>query len=240
MTRPFEDPRKTEMRSRCEVAIDAAGHDQVQAPLAIPLPLGSALRGSIKGDLQSVDGDGIRYCYYLRPGGTGALPQWLANFATVAQEIENCCFCVVVEEDDAQMVSSCRRAGAGLLLLTQESSFEWLVHPSEWSPDADRAAFLEQVRVVRRRLEAKLELNVTAIQENFSNVQQLTQGLSADRRDEYVRDLEVSHVMWREWSDSMSARLDQAAARQDDAELKAIERQIMSGPLNDDIEPEDS
>jgi len=235
MNRPFEDPRKTEMRGRCEVAIDVAGHDLAEI-ISIRPPEAAAIHGSIKGDLQSVDGDGLRYCYYLRPGKPGALPQWIASIASAAQEVSGCEVYVVVEEISPEMIESSRSAGAGLLLLTEDDAFDWLVDPSDWSPDAERAIFIAEVKEVRRLLEARLSLNMNAIQDNFSKVQQLTQGFSPQKRDEYVSDLEQARVMWSSWSDDLSARLDAVAASRNKGELELIKSAIEAGPLPDDIE----
>lgn len=239
MSRAFEDPAKTEMRARTEIAIDAAGFEPVENLKAVPLPEGSAIRGGIKGDLQSLDSEGLRHCYYLRPSGNGVVPQWIASLATAAQELEDCVVYVVVDEPSVEMTASCKAAGAGLVLLTEDSTFEWLVDPSDWTPNIDREAFLAGVREVRRVLESKLDINVSAIDANYARTQQLTMGFTSEKRDGYIADLEAARVMWIEWGDEMSAALDRVAAQEDPAELAVVATRIESGPILEEDDTED-
>lgn len=83
------------MRGRCEIAIDAAGHELAASFTTYPLL--DNLQGVIKGDLQSIDGKDIRHIYYLRPFGNKAVPQWLANTAAAARERDDIRVLLVVE-----------------------------------------------------------------------------------------------------------------------------------------------
>ncbi len=240
MTHPFEDPRKTEMRGRCEVAIDHASHESVDDVVSIGLPVESGLNGAIRGDLQSLDGEGVRYAYYLRPESNRPLPQWLGNLARATHQMDGVRLYVVVSDVSAVMERSCRAAGAGLLRLTAENIFEHIVDPSEFDPSKLRAEFRNRVSDLRRRLETKLDLNLRSIEQRFARVDELTQGMSSEIRDKYIAECEEADYRWRGWGEDMSTRLDEALEAQDDDELKAIERELVRGAAEDEDEDVDS
>ena len=92
-----------EMCDRCEIAIDQAGHELVDEPVPVDIPGDIGILGGIKGDLQSIDDDGYRYCYYVRTSKDAALPGWLANLAPAAHQISNTKVYLVAPETSSSL-----------------------------------------------------------------------------------------------------------------------------------------
>lgn len=236
MADPFEEPVKTEMRARSEIAVDQAGFELV-ANVRIALPADSGLRGTIKGDLQSLDAEGNRFCYYLRPHPADALPKWLANLATAAHSVPGIKLYVVAQDPSPAFERACRVAGAGLLLLTADNDFEHVLDFDTTLPEVIDKAFAERLNELRRRLEVKVHLRRDELEARFRNVAELTRGMSTQVADEYSEGIERQFTAWSEWGDGMARRLDQALAQRRPEMLDELERDIENGPvLDDDVE----
>jgi len=227
VSEPFEDPRKTELRERCKIAIDAAGHGLVAQPLTFRA--GEGLQGGIKGDVQSLDGDEERYSYYLRLDPGRAVPQWLVNLARVARAGQDVTLFLVTGARHAVLERSCRSGQVGLLLLTEENTFEMLVDPTEADADVVAAEIATKARDARRRMETKLRLNTGSIEDNYARVNDLTVGMTSTVRDRYIEGVEASASAWDEWGQRVSAMLDEAAANGDEALLGSAEQLIEEG-----------
>ncbi|MCZ7589943.1 MAG: hypothetical protein M5U27_14015 [Gaiella sp.] len=234
MADPFEEPAKTEMRASCEIAIDQAGHERVEKPLTVDLPTGSSLRGRLKGDLQSLDGEGSRYCYYLRPRAGDALPEWLANLAMAAHELADIKVYVVVNEATPLFERSCKAAGAGLLLINDDNEFERVLDFDTTLPEMLEADLKSKIDGARRALEAKLDLNRNDLRGRFERVGELTRGMDPAVADKYQENVERQYKIWTEWGDRTSARLDAALAARDLHDLEVIAQVIDEGPVLDE------
>jgi hypothetical protein len=138
---------------------------------------------------------------------------------------------VVVEEDSAILEQTCRAAGAGLLRIQEDNTFDLLVDPTEYDAAHRDAEFSAKVSELRRRLESKLNLQLTAVQENFARVNEMTSGMLPEKRDGYIRSVEETDSLWRGWGDEVSQRLDEVDASRDGNELKVIERMIVEGAV---------
>ena len=226
MPEPFEDPRKTDMRGRCEVAIDAAGYELVAAPVARQVP---GLNGAIRGDLQSLDGEDVRCAYYLRPEGDKPVPQWIVTLAEAARDLGDLRLFVVVTRVSEVLEKSCRAAGVGLLHLTQEDTFDLVVDPDEIDPAALQEQLRARVEDARRRLELKLNLNKSALEENYSRVNDLTTGMPQKTRDDYIEKVEEAINRWEGWSQRISEMLDEARSTSNEQLLEAAENLIEEG-----------
>lgn len=237
---PFEEPAKIEMRTGCEVAIDQAGFELIDPPDAIEVPeelaAKLALQGRLKGDLQSADGDGSRTCYYLRPRAEDALPEWLAKLATAAHSISGVNLYVVVLEASPTFEKSCKIAGAGLLVLTDDREFNVILDFDSTLPEALDSELKEAITATRRDLEAKRDLKLKELQGRFETVGELTQGMAPDVADPYIAGVERLYKIWVEWSDGLSAQLDAVLAERDLGALELIKEEIERGPtLDDDV-----
>jgi hypothetical protein len=227
VTSPFEEPRKADMRARAVVAIDAAGYELVSTPKAFPIPAG--LRGAIKGDLQSLNGEQVRQAYYLRPEGGKPIPQWLVNLAAAARNIEDLRLFVVVTEVSSVLEKSCRASGVGLLRLTDDDTFELVVDPSESDPVAIASALEVEIKTLRRRMETKLNLNKGTLEQNYSKVNELTAGMPPNTRDQYIETVEQAASRWDEWGIRISELLDEAASTGNLALVQAAQKLIEEG-----------
>lgn len=219
MGEPFEDPRKSELRSRCEVAIDAAGYELV-SNLASFRFLGD-LQGAIKGDLQSIDGESIRYVYYLRPSGKKALPQWLISAAQSAREYPEIRLFVVAGDIGDALEKSCKTQGMGLLKITEDNAFEVVVNPLELEEKERAAEFAERVTAARREMERKLTLKTRALTDDYGTVATLTEGMPGKTRDQYIEDVEHVVARWEDWGRDVSEKLDAASAFGSEPSLEA-------------------
>jgi hypothetical protein len=234
MTAPFEDPAKTEMRARCEIAIDQSGYDLVDTPSAVELPVNVVLSGRLKGDLQSLDGDGARYCYYLRPGAGDTLPKWLANLAGAAHQLAAVKLYVVVDHASPGFEKACKAAGAGLVVINEANEFVHILDFASTLPEAIDKAFEDRVNELRRKLEAKFDLNQTTLKARFEQIGDLTRGMDDELADKYSDSVERQYGIWTAWSEAMSSRLDSAYAAREVGALDDIESEIATGPLLDD------
>lgn len=224
MAVPFEDPRKTDMRGRCEVAIDLAGHELAPALNTFPLPNG--LTGVIKGDLQSLDGQDIRHVYYLRPIGNKPVPQWLVTMATAARQRDDIELFLVVEEVGAALEKSCESRGVGLLRLTEEDAFEIVVNPGDFEPEVVEQAVAVRIKEARRRMEQKLDLKKGSLESDYSRVDEITSGMPRKTRDEYIESVEQAITRWEDWGISISQTLDEAASESNMALVEEAEKMI--------------
>lgn len=227
MSETFEDPRKTDMRARAEIAVDDAGHELVQSPVSFPL--GGGLRGAIRGDLQSLDGHQVRHAYYLRPEAKRPVPQWLINVAKDARTRENLVVHAVVVEVTDQIVKSCRAGRVGLLLLREENTFEQIVDPSAEDSEEIAAQLRDRIKTARRRMENKLNLNRSDIEERFSKVNELTRGMDHEVRDRYIESVERAGTSLDEWGTRVSTMLDEAAGNGDETLIESAEALIEAG-----------
>lgn len=234
MARPFEDPVKTELRGRCKIAIDMAGHELVDEPEPLLLPESAGVKGRIRGDLQSLDGEQTRHVYYLRTNPEQPLPTWLAAFARVARDLEDCRFFIVTDQSSPILEKSCRASGAGLLVLTVDNTFELAVGLDEYEPDKKRELVADKARDLRRQLDDKFGLNHKNLTDNHSKATQLTAGLSQEDRDKYISGIEEALSVWARWNEAVSAKLDEAVALADEALLAAAEKLIRAGAVLED------
>jgi hypothetical protein len=227
---PFEDPRKQDLEGRVRIALDAAGYSVADDIVAIELPLEAGLRGKLRGDIQTI-GERSRSAFFVRPDSTKAVPQWIANLARAAHDVDDTRVYIVVEEVTGLIEQSCKACGAGLLVLksTDEYELEMVVRPEDYEPADEDASFRAEIRSLRRRLESKLKLNLEAATSDFLKVRELTVEVAAEIREEYLSAVEDSDARWREWGDRISARLDEALSTKDRAELEAIGRLIERG-----------
>ena len=238
MNEPFEEPRKTEMRDKSMIAIDAAGYEQVAALVAYKLS--ADLTGAIKGDLQSLDGEQIRQAYYLRPDGTKPLPQWLANIARAALELDDLKVFVVVTEVSSVLEKSCRACGMGLLRLTEEATFELVLKPGEMDAEVVAAVVMERIRESRRRMENKLNLKKRTLESNYARVDELTTGMDPKVRDQYIEKFEQAAGRWDNWGARISEMLDEAASTGSEGLIEAAEQLIEEGAEEDAAEEHDA
>jgi hypothetical protein len=215
------------MRARAAIAIDAAGYELVSTPKSYRLPEG--LQGAVKGDLQSLNGEQVCQAYYLRPEGAKPIPQWLVNLAKAARDIDDLRLFVVVTEVSSVLEKSCRASGVGLLRLTEDDTFELVVDPSEEDPVAIAASIESEIRDLRRRMETKLTLNKGTLEQNYGKVNELTVGMPAKTRDQYIETVEQAAGRWDVWGARISELLDEAASAGDTNLIQAARRLIEEG-----------
>jgi len=230
---PFEEPSKTELRARCEIAIDAAGYELVTTLVAIDPPPELEIRGRLKGDMQSVDGEGVRYCYFLRPNRSDVLPKWLVNFAAVAHQIGDVRMYVVVREYTPAFEKACRNAGAGLLVITDDNEFGHVVDFASTLPTPLEAAYKGRLAALRRDLEAKLHMQTNTLTDRMQKIGDLTRDMDTETADKYIRNVERQYKIWVDWGDAASRMLDVAAVNPAEQTLDAIAAEIEAGPILD-------
>jgi hypothetical protein len=221
---PFEDPRKTDMRGRCEIAIDSAGHELAQSLSTFPLPEG--LKGVIKGDLQSLDGQDVKHIYYLRPIGNKPVPQWLVTMAAAARERDDIELFLVVEDVGVALEKSCESRGVGLLRLTEDDAFEMVVNPSDFEPEVIEQAVATRIKDTRRRMEQKLDLKKGSLEDDYSRVDEITSGMPRKTRDEYIESVEQALTRWEDWGLAISQKLDEAGSESNLALVEEAEKMI--------------
>lgn len=222
------------MIDRCKMAIDLAGHEIVESPAKVQLPDTCDLNGVLKGDLQSLDGAGVRYCYFVRTTELPVLPTWIANYAEVCHQIRDTKLYVVVPRSNPSFERSCKAAGAGLLLLTEENEFQHVLDFDTTLPEALDKAFVDEIRKLRSALVSKLELELGKLQTRFERISELTAGMRDELVSAYSEGVEKLHRLWSVWGHDLNVELDRVLAERDTAKLSELQEAIDSGPLLDD------
>jgi SpoVK/Ycf46/Vps4 family AAA+-type ATPase len=230
MTSELEDPRKGVLRERCETAVDAAGFTVLADRPDTAWPDETQIEGALLGDVVGADGAGNRDHYFVRVDGTKPLPDWLATATEGSFSLEDTRVIVVAEEPDDLLVATCKSAGAGLAKLTSADRLEVVL---EYGPP-DRSALAEQfrsrLRDVRRKLDTKLRLNESRLEQSFRDSAAVTSEMAQAKRDDYLTSIEKVMLVWRKWGEEMSDRLDKLAATEDLDELELIEKEVTEGP----------
>jgi hypothetical protein len=230
MLRAFEDPRKTDLRERFLVALDAAGYEVSDDAEPIAIPGGRGLQGRIVGDVQAISGEGVRTIFCLRPSSTRPAPTWLANWARATLEMENVELYVVVDETpSADLERSCEASGAGLLILRVEG-IEIVIKAGDVPLEIRDEACRKRVTDLRRRLDNKLRLHLDAIEADFTEAQELTAAFPDELQDDYMKGIELHGIKWRQWSEDISQALDSVLASCDEEELQLIEEMLERDP----------
>lgn len=226
----FEEPSKSEMRAACEVAIDQAGFQLAPSLVKVTLPSHSGLKGTLIGDLQSLDASENRTFYFLRATPIESLPKWLANLARASHSVGAGDFYIVVREFPPSFKLSCISSGAGLLRLSDDNQFEVVVSYNEVSPaDAD-AALTEKLDDLRRTMERKMELESARIEQLYHRVSQLVSTMPSAVADNYRTSVEQQYKTLETWSMEMSRQLDNVSSATLPAAFAALEESILAGP----------
>ncbi|MEY9260033.1 hypothetical protein ABH903_003071 [Brevibacterium epidermidis] len=225
----FEDPAKTDLVAACEVAIDIAGYQLVSKRIRVPLPGG--LKGSLRGDLQSLDAQDNRTFYFVRPNPDDALPKWLANYARASRELRVGPMYVVVDRCSSAFEASCAAAGAGLLLINDENEFDVVLLWEDQDPSALEEALSVRLGELRREMERKLKLETEGVKQRHKNVSALVYDMPSDLGNGYLKKIEVEYKRVEDWGHYVSSRLDAVTAMSASHDVPDIEQLISAGPL---------
>jgi len=230
MTTELEDPRKTALRARCEEAVDAAGFTVLSDRPTAAWPNGVKLMGSLLGDVVSRDGPGNCTHYFVRVDGARPLPGWIATATTATFAMKGVRLWVVAEDPGDSLIATCQAAGAGLARLTPANRLDVVCEYGPPTHTVSTEQFKASVKAARRKLETKLRLNEKRLEQSFQDSAVVTTEMSASKRDKYLDAIEKAMIVWREWSEALSERLDALAATEDADELALIEGEITQGP----------
>lgn len=229
MTGEFEDPRKTKLRERCADAVDAAGYTVDPDRTPVPYPPGANLQGAIKPDVSSTEADGKRLLYFVRVDGFKALPGWLSNTVAASFSMPGVEIYVVAESIGDQLKRTCEAVGCGLLKLSNNNELDLEVEYTAPDQDTAKKDFAKEIKDVRRQLDTKLDANLQALKEQFSESRKVTEGMKEDKRSKYLDNIESMMVRWREWGDEISAELDALAGTVDKEALDAVRQRVETG-----------
>jgi hypothetical protein len=229
-TTELEDPRKGALRVRCETAVDAAGFTVMPDRPSTAWPGNVNLRGALLGDVVGADGEGNRDHYFVRVDGSKPLPEWLASATEASFSLDDTRVIVVAEDPDEILIATCKSAGAGLAKLTRANRLEVVLQYGPPDRSAQVQQFRSRLKDVRRKLDTKLRLNESGLEQSFRDSAAVTSEMPRKKRDEYLESIENLMVVWREWGEELSERLDQLAATEDSDELDRIEGEVTKGP----------
>lgn len=239
MPAPFEDPAKTAMIARCRIAIDAAAYTLVEDLEKLSIPDHLELEGVIQGDLQSLNGQGARYCYVVRPGKMTTLPTWIAQWARACHDIPDAHLYVVVQDWSPDFEDACRVAGAGVVALTDSNSFDLVVEFEGNLPAQLDKEFEARVRALRSEMMTKADLRIDEIKERYRKVGSLTSDMSEPLASTYTEEIENAHRLWSDWRHDLGIALDAALTSKDDDALDQIAARIDAGAVPDATDDND-
>jgi len=229
MVAPYEDPRKSSMRTLLSVALDIAGIEEVE-PEPIPVPDDVSSFGKILGDAHSVaDGD-VRTIYILRPDPSKPLPGWAVQFARAAHQIDNLRIVVVVDHMTVVIEKTCRAAGVGLLLLDESATLTIYIDPEDIDPAQIEKDCLDQVRDLRRRLDKKVGLIEAETAKRFADTTELTSNMSDEMQKQYIGYIEAEAERADDWARGISELLDKAETECVPGELEDVSEALLNGP----------
>lgn len=221
------------MRSATEVALDQAGYTLASTLTKVPLP--APLQGVLRGDLQSLDGEDRRTFYYLRSTTENALPQWLANIARASHDLRAGDMYIVVRDYSGPFKQSCIDAGAGLLLLTEESTFEIVLAWTDMSPRNLSAEVQEEVAKLRRSMEQKLKLLTDEVASRHQQITRLVADMESTAAGSYLKRIEAEYKATDDWGFEISTMLDGVSVENASTLLPSISALVDEGPsLPDD------
>jgi hypothetical protein len=137
---------------------------------------------------------------------------------------------VVAENPGEMLVAGCESSGAGLASLTSADRLEIVC---DYGPP-DRTVQVQQFRTrskeVRRKLDTKLRLNESGLDQSFRDSAAVTADMPRGKRDEYLESIQNVMLVWREWGEGLSDQLDQIVVSEDSSALDRIEREVTEGP----------
>jgi hypothetical protein len=218
------------MRQRCEVAVDQAAHVLVTDPEYINLP-DSGLNARLKGDLQSLDAEGVRYCYFLRPSPDSAPPQWLGNFGAHVRKVPNVQVLGVYYEATDALREAYRNAGLGLLVLRDDSTFELVVDFDLVAPDRPSDEILQELTELRRELERKIAAARADVAQRNGSINKLTEGMKPAAKTQYMTTIETEYRLWTEWADELSRELDELHVKFDQERFETVKTRVQVGAI---------
>lgn len=230
MSVAYEEPAKTRMRLATEVAIDQAGFTLATELVKVSLPSDSKIVGSLMGDIQSTDGEGVRTFYYLRPGSDDAVPKWIANFARISHAMGAGRVYMVVTNYNSALVESCKEVGSGLLRLTDEGVFEMVLDYASTSPRSLEEALDSRITQMRRDMERRVEMVRTDIEARHGQSAPIIATMEGDAPDRYINMFDSEYRNVDDWGAQMSRRLDGLGARSTLTEISEVEALIAAGP----------
>jgi hypothetical protein len=229
--RTFEDPKKTDMRERVRIAVEASGMVLIEPPDKIAPPADAGIKGYIVGDLQALDSENVVHVFCLQLRGDKAIPQWLASWARAAHGLAKVRVHTVVEERTAILERSCVAAGAGLLELATDVDYQLrtIVDGQAYSPEATAAETKARLKDLRRRVITKMDANLETLKTGRAKISEHAQGLSSVNQEKYLQANESEQRSWRDWGDNLGQLLDEAAAEPSEALLARIEEELERG-----------
>ena len=230
MNTAYEDPTKTDMRVAVEIAVDQAGFALVPEPVRVAVPADLKIVGSIVGDLQSVDVNGRRTFYYLRPTVDAAVPKWIANLARASHAIAAGNLYVVVNEFSSTFVESCRDAGAGVLRLTEDGVFEVVLDYADTAPKTLEASRELRITTLRRDMERRVELRRVDIDARYSQSATIIAAMDEDAADRYTNQFDSWYRENDDWGAEMSRRIDALGPRSTATDIAEVEALVSAGP----------
>lgn len=224
----FEDPAKTELRAACEVAIDQAGYQLASKLERVKMPDG--LFGVLRGDLQSVDANNQRTFYYIRSVEDDVLPKWLATIARASHQLRAGEMYIVVQSYSSQFKQSCANAGAGLLVLNEDTMFDVVLSWSEVAPATLEENLEDLLKQLRRDMETKLKLATEGIQARHERITNLVFDMADKAGDEYLRKIESEYKETEDWGIEVSRLLDGVTSTSQSGMLARIREMVDVGP----------
>jgi len=151
----------------------------------------------------------------------------------VCHEIPDTKFYIVVPETNTRFEQSCRAAGAGLLLLSEDNEFEHVLSFDDIVPAVKDEAFAKEIKELRGDLMSKLELKLGELRNRFERIGELTADMNEEVASRYRRRVERRHRQWSEWGDDIGIELDRVLGERDVASLGDLRKVIELGPLLD-------
>lgn len=205
---PFEDDAKASLRGRCTQAIESAAYTVQKDLIDIVVPSDLNINGVLRGDIQATTTGGCLHVYMLRPDPSKTLPGWAQNYAPALSRLDDIEIYIVVPDTHRVIEQSCRSLGYGLLSLNADNTFRGIIEFTREAYERNQQELLDEVRVLRRRLEFQSEKGRTIIRERIIESRNLAANLNEQQRQEFLEFVDPALDGLDSWNQQMSQVLD--------------------------------
>jgi hypothetical protein len=223
-----EDSRLPELQAVAARELQASGFTVYDDPNPIPIReedrQGKAGGAAIRGNLQTLDSNGMRCAFYLRPAGVSPLiPAWLYDLALAAYDVQDDVRVAVVVEapasaDDEREARDC---GAALYEISiDDGTLVEKVPPAKPMPERTSHDFERNAQTVRQAIVSGATLLRKTIEQQYGQL-----GTGEEARKSRKR-LRARYEKWETWRERRLAEWRRISRRYSFDELEQLGREI--------------
>lgn len=226
---PFEDDARRALRERCMQAVERAEYSVVMPLIDLELPPELKMNGTLRGDIQVKTSTGVLHIYFLRSDSEKPVPGWLLNYARALAQTDKTEIYVVVPITSRSMEQTCKSVGYGLLALTEDNNFDLIIPASIEKIKSSARRLQDDVRSLRRELDAQVNIQRTLIENNVIDTATATAQMTTDKKVEYLEFAGNDFEALETWRTELSSDIDKLQNNSDKREIEIVKKRIRIG-----------